>query len=147
MFEQVFENMRAATESSIKLQQELLNRWVGVWSGVPAVPGDAAEKFQQAQKKWLQFSTDLVKRQRETLEAQFRAGLKNIEEAFQLAQTEDAEELRAKTIEFWQKSIDCMRQAYEAQMRDFQAAAAKWTELILKGGTARKESGKVPASV
>jgi len=32
---------------------------------------------------------------------------------------------------------------YEAQMRDFQAAVTKWTELVLKGGI-EGESGKIP---
>ncbi len=142
MFEQVFENLRLATESSIHLQQELFKKWVGVWSGVPTGPAGGGEKVQKAQKKWTEFIADLVKKERETLEAQFSAGLKNIEEAFHLAETQKPEELRAKTIELWQKSIDCMRQTYEAQMRDFQAAVMKWTELVVKGF--EREGGKHP---
>jgi hypothetical protein len=134
MFEQVFENMRLATESSIQLQQEMFKKWVGAWSGVPVAPDGGADKLKQAQEKWMEFTTDLVKKERETLESQFSAGLKCIEEAFHLAEAKEPRELRAKTIELWQQSIDCMRQAYEVQMRDFQAAVAKWTELTLKGG-------------
>jgi hypothetical protein len=134
MFEQVFENMRLATESNITLQQELFKKWVGVWSGLPVAPNGAADKLQKAQKQWLEFIADLVKRERETLETQFSAGLKNIEDAFRLAEAKEPTELRAKTIELWQKSIDCMRQTYEAQMRDLQAVVSKWTELVLKGG-------------
>jgi len=33
----------------------------------------------------------------------------------------------------WQKAFDGQRQLYEAQLRDFQAAVAKWTELATKG--------------
>ena len=36
-------------------------------------------------------------------------------------------------MELWQKSIDCLRQTCEAQLRDFQMAAAKWTEFMMKG--------------
>jgi hypothetical protein len=134
MFEQVFENLRLATESGMHVQQELFKKWVGVWSGVPvATPSGGGEKVLKAQKKWAEFIAELVKKQRETLETQFSAGLKNIEEAFHLAETQKPEELRARTIELWQKSIDCMRQTYEAQMRDFQAAVVKWTELMVKG--------------
>jgi hypothetical protein len=145
MFEQVFENLRSATASSVQLQLDLFKKWVGVWSGLPVAPSGAADKLQLAQKKWLDFVNELVKKERETLEAQFSAGLKNIEEAFRLAEAKEPKELRARTIELWQKSIDCMRQAYEAQMRDFQAAVAKWTELVLKGGV-EAENGKVPAT-
>ena len=143
MFEQAFENVRLATESTIHLQQELFNKWISVWSGLPVAPNGAAERLQRAQKQWLEFVGDLVKKERQTLEFQFSAGLKNIEEAFQLAEAKDPNELRTRTIEFWQKSIDCLRQVYEAQIRDFQAAAVRWTELVLKGPEVRK-AGKVP---
>src|SRR6266542_1194499 len=126
MFEQVFENLRLATESSIHLQQELFKKWVGVWSGVPAAPHSGGDQILKAQKKWTEFIADLVKKERETLEAQFSAGLKNIEEAFRLVEAKQPEELRTKTIELWQKSIDCLRQTYEAQIRHFQAAVVKW---------------------
>jgi hypothetical protein len=143
MFEQAFANVRQATESSIHLQQELFNKWIGIWSGVPVVPYGGSEKVQKVQKQWLSFVGDLVKKQRETLETQFSAGLKNIEAAFQLAEIKDPKELRTRTIEFWQKSIDCLRQMYEAQIRDCQYAAVKWTELVLKGVPEIKE-GKEP---
>ena len=132
MFEKVFENLQLATEASIQMQQEFFKKWVSVWLDMPAAP-HGGEKIVKAQKQWTEFITDLVKKERETLEVQFSAGLKNIEEAFRLADSQKPEELRAKTIELWQKSIDCMRQTYEAQIRDFQAAVVKWTELTVKG--------------
>jgi hypothetical protein len=132
MFEQVFDNLRTATESGMKMQQELFKKWVGAWPGVGTPPG-GGEKIVKAQKQWTEFIADLIRKQRETLEAQFSAGLKSIEEAFRLAEAQKPEELRERTIELWQKSIDTMRQTYEAQMRDFQAAVTKWTELVMKG--------------
>lgn len=144
MFEQAFENVRLATESTIHLQQEMFNKWVGVFAGLPVAPSAGTARLQRAQKQWLEFVGDLVKRERETLETQFSAGLKNIEDAFRLTEIKDPKELRAKTIEFWQKSIDCMWQMYEAQIRDFQAAAVKWTELVLKGIPDGPPAAKVP---
>jgi len=143
MFEQVIENLNLVRDSSIKLQQELFKKWVGAWASPWVGPNGGGDKVQQAQKKWHAFTADLVKKEREKLEAQFSAGLKNIEEAFHLAEVKEPEELRTKTIELWQRSIECMRQMYEAQMRDFQAAVTKWTELVLKGGI-EGESGKIP---
>ena len=133
MFEQAMSNLKEATEGSIQLQQDMFKKWVGVWSGMPTTPSTCGEKSLKAQKKWAEFVAELIKKHRETLETQFSAGLKNIEEAFRLAENQKPEELRAKTIELWQKSIDCMRQTYEAQMRDFQAAVMQWTELVVKG--------------
>lgn len=132
MFEQVFENLRKATDSTIQMQQELFKKWVSHWPTMPAATPTYGEPL-KFQKKFLEVMGDLIKKQRETLEAQFSAGLKNIEEAFHLAEAKDPEELRAKTIELWQKSFECLRQTYEAQVREFQTAATKWTELYMKG--------------
>jgi hypothetical protein len=133
MFEQVFENLRTATESSIQMQSELFKKWMATWPGVPVPPNGGCDPFMKSQKKWAEFVAEVVKKQREALETHFSAGLKNIEETFHLAEVKDPEELRAKTIELWQKSFECLRQLYEAQLRDFQTTVVKWTELVMKG--------------
>jgi hypothetical protein len=133
MFEQVFDNLRTVTEANMHMQQEMMRKWVGMWPGIPSMPNGGADQFMKFQKKWVEFMAELVKKQREVMEAQFSAGMKNIEEAFRLAEVKNPEELRARTIELWQKIFESMRQAYEAQLRDFQAAAVKWAELMMKG--------------
>jgi hypothetical protein len=132
MFDQVLESLRKASNSAIEMQQEMFKKWVGLWPGLPAVPPGFGDP-QKFQKKWVEIGGELAKKQRETLEAQFRAAMQNIEEVFHLAEVKNPEELRAKTIELWQKTFDCLKQTYESQMRDFQAAGAKWTELTMKG--------------
>ena len=134
MFELVYENLRAATDASIRLQQELLRKWASLWPAAPA-PGGGGEQLLASHKRWAAFLAEQAAKQRETLEAQFSAGLKNIEEAFRLAEAKGPEELHAKTVELWQKSFDCLRKTYEAQVHDFQAAVAKWAELMTKGAT------------
>jgi len=132
MFDQVFESLRKATESSVAMQQELFKKWIAMWPGLPAsaFPFGEPQKFQ---KKWVEIVGDLLKKRNETLEAQFKAGLRNIEEAFRLAEAKDPEELRTKTIELWQKTFECLRQTSEAQVRDFQNAVAKCADLMTKG--------------
>jgi hypothetical protein len=132
MFEQVFENLRKATDSTIQTQQELFQKWLGLWPAMPPSAPTFGEPL-KFQKKWMEALGEIIKKQRESLEAQFAAGLKNIEEAFHLADAKNPEELRAKTIELWQKSFECLRQMFETQVRDFQTAIAKWTELYTKG--------------
>jgi hypothetical protein len=133
MFEQVIENLRMATEASMHRQQEAFKKWVTLWPGMPAPANGMGEKMVKFQKQWAEFVTGLVKKQRETMEAQFSAGMKTIEEAFKLGEVMAPEELRAKTVELWQKSFDCLRQVCEAQMRDFQDAMVKFTEMMVKG--------------
>jgi hypothetical protein len=132
MFEQVFDSLKTATEANLHMQQELFKKWFTMWPGVPAFPAPGAEPFNKFQKKWIDFVSEIVKKQRETMEAQFSVGMKYIEEAFRLNEVKDPEELRAKTIELWQKAFEVLRQVYETQMRDFQAAAVKWTEMVMK---------------
>ena len=133
MFELVFDSLKKATEVSLQMQQEAFKRWVGVWPGLPAGPGLIPEQAKNFQKKWAEFYEEILKKQRETLAAQFQAGLQHIEEAFRLAETKDPAELRTKTIELWQKVFETLHQSFEAQVRDMQTIAGRWTELASKG--------------
>jgi len=136
MFEQAFENLRRATESTIQAQQEMFRKWASLWPGVSPYTPAWGEQVQKFQKKWSEAVAELLKKRHESLEAQFNAGLKNIEETFHLADAKDPEELRAKTLELWRKSFDYIRTTSEAQLKDFQAAVEKWTELVTKNAAA-----------
>jgi hypothetical protein len=133
MFDQVLENLRKATESTVQMQHEMFRKWAGLWPGMPVTQPVWGEPVQKFQKKWAETVAALVKKQNESLETQFKAGLQSLEAAFRVAEAKDAEELRVKTLELWQKSFECLRQVYEAQTRDFQEAMTKWTELMMKG--------------
>ena len=57
----------------------------------------------------------------------------NLEASFKLAEAKEFEELRTKTMELWRKSLDCLKQTFDAQVGEFQAAADEWSELFGKG--------------
>ena len=135
MFQDVFENLRKASDSTIQTQQELFKKWASLWPGVPASPTAWGGPVQKLQKPWVEIVNDLVKKQREVLETHFNAGLRNIEEASPLVEVKNPEELRTKTIELWQKSFDCLRQTYEAQLHELQTAVSRWAALMTKGTT------------
>lgn len=132
MFDPLFDSMRKATETTIHMQQEMFKKWLALWPGV-ATPPLQPEQFQQFQKRWAETVNDLIKQRRESTEAIFKAGLENIEMTFKLGEVKGVEELRAKTAELWQKYFDCLRQAYEVQVRDFQTGMVRWGELMMKG--------------
>ena len=132
MFDKVFESLHKAADSALGMQQELFKKWLGLWPGMATAPAGFGEPM-KFQKKWVEVVGDMIKTERESLEAQFSTGLRNIEEAFRLAEAKDPQELRAKTVELWRKTFECLRQTYETQLRDFQAAVTKWTELVMKG--------------
>ena len=58
--------------------------------------------------------------------------MKALEEAFQLGEAKDTDELRKKTEELWHKSFDTLKEVTEAQMKDFQEAVTKWIEMATK---------------
>jgi hypothetical protein len=88
------------------------------------------EQIQWFQKWWVQTVRELLRGQRETVEAQFEASQQYIEKAFQIGEARSAEEVRARTLELWQKGFETVRQVSEAQARDFTVAIKKWGELI-----------------
>jgi hypothetical protein len=129
MFDKVFENFRKATEATVHLQQEMFKTWLNLWPGVPESSPTFEEQVQQFQKKWAEIVGDLLKKQRELTGAHFKAGLQNIEKAFQIRDAKSPEELRAKSIELWKKCFDDLRQVFETQLHGFEAAIEKWAEL------------------
>ena len=132
MFDQVFDNLRKNTEAVIQVQQDLFKTWTNFWPAVPASPAVWGEPLKYP-KKWAEIAGELFQKQSVSLEAQFSAGLHTLGEAFHLFEAKDPEELRVKTIELCKKTFDCLRQVYQAQVRDFQAATAKWTEVMGEG--------------
>jgi hypothetical protein len=130
MFNQVVDNFRQATEGTVQLQQEIFKKWLNLWpgtsSGAPSWP-DQARDFQ---KKWVETVGDLLKKQREVTETHFKAGIENIEKAFQVAEAKTPGEIRAKSIELWQQCFDNLRKVYEAQLRGVEVVMEKWSGFI-----------------
>ena len=121
MYDVVFENLRKSTESAIQVQQEMFRTWGNFWGGGPA-------QVQSIQKKWADTFGDLLRKQKETLEAQYNGGLKIIEQALTIHTTKELEELRAKLIGEWKKNLEVQRQVAEAQMQALLTAQAKWVK-------------------
>ncbi len=130
MFDQMFENLRKATETTVQMQQEAFKKWVSLWPGNPPTPPAWGPQFQQFQKKWAEAINDLLKRQYEAIETQFKAGVENIEKTFKVGEAKNVEEMRGKFLELWKKCFESFHQVYAAQLRDFQVAMEKWAELM-----------------
>jgi hypothetical protein len=132
MFASAFDGFQKATEANLQFQQEMYKKWVSLWPGVPAYQNVPAEQVQKFQKKWGEFVSDLIKQQGEFIDAQFKQGVQSVEKFFQFGEIKSPEELRTKFLEVWQQCFESLRQAYEAQIKDFQKATGKWFDLVTK---------------
>src|SRR5512147_1657459 len=136
MFEQILDTYRKAAESTLKLQQEMLRSWTQQEPQTFALPTSGtvgAEEVHTAQKKWAETITDMLNKHRETLDAQYRAGIRTIEDAFRVAEAKDPEQFRKLTEELLRQTFDSMKTVIESQMLDLQTVTQKGLEDVTKG--------------
>jgi hypothetical protein len=143
MFDQILENYRKATEASLQFQQLMMRNWGQQWPAtfgvsMPASPGSWPEQFHKTQKQMAETITDMLNKHRETLDAQYRAGIRSIEEAFRVGEAKDPEQFRKLTEELWRHSYECLKSMAESQMRDLQTVTQKWFDLASQGANAVK---------
>jgi hypothetical protein len=140
----IIDSVRKATESSVALQQELFRKWVSFWPGMPVsvIPFD---ELQKVQKKWVEMVCELFQRENNILAVQFKSGFGAIEKLCRLAEAKDAEQLRSKTMELWQKTFDDLWLLSDAQLRGFQNAVAKMAELTPKEHKTAEPFFRAPA--
>jgi len=136
MFDQVFDNFRKATETTLQAQQDLFRQWMSQWPMFPIAPSApnsptvATEQIRTFQRQWTDSVTTLMTKHCEALDAQYRAGIKTIEDALRTTEARSPEEFRKLTEELWRKSFEVLKQTIENQLRDFQVAIEKWSELM-----------------
>ena len=142
MYDQVLDTFRKAAESTMQLQQEMLRNWTQQWTHMPAgmMPSGSAamgmpwvDQIRGLQKTWAAQVTEQMSKHREALDAQYKAGIKTIAEAFKVGEARDPEHYRRLTEELWKQSFETLKTLSETQMKDFQAASEKWFETVSKG--------------
>jgi hypothetical protein len=137
MYDQVLDNFRKATESTMHLQQEMFKNWTQQWFQMPGMTANPAvgmaDQVRGLQKQCTNAASDMLNKHRETLDTQYRAGIRTIDDAFRLGDAKDPDQFRRLAEELWKQSFDCLKTIVESQMRDFQGAAEKWFEVASKG--------------
>jgi hypothetical protein len=143
MYEQVLESMRKATESSLRMQQDVLQQWSALWPGLPGpgLPGLPSaqgvwmDKVLEFRRQWSNAVSDLAHKHRNTVDRQYQAALEALDEALRVGETSNPEEYRKRTDQFCRKALECMREASEAQIKEYQEAMGKLSELVAKVGS------------
>jgi hypothetical protein len=139
-YEQVLDNMRQATESSLKMQRDALHQWAVMWPGFPSLafptPQSAwMEKLRDFHKQWSRTVSDLAHQHRSTLDRQYQAALESLDEALRASESSNPLELRTRSEHFLRKTLEGMREAFEVQLKEYQDAMNRIGELVAKLGT------------
>src|SRR3954469_15074563 len=99
----------------------------GSTSPSAAMPGAAwLEQLSAAQQKWVDTVTEMLTKHRETLDAQYEAGIRTIEDAFKVGEAKDPQQFRRLTEELWKQGFECLNSVVESQVRDVQATMQKF---------------------
>ena len=155
MFDMILENCSKAVESTLRLQQEMLRNWTMQWppfgtqvfefpftgtsTSASATPTAAwLEQLSTAQTKWAEAVTDMLKRHQETLDEEYRAGIRAIDDAFRVGETRDPEQFRRLSEELWRRNIEVLKTAVASQMHDVQSVMQKWYEAARSGAEGTK---------
>jgi len=155
MVDMILENYSKAVESTLRLQQEMLRNWTMQWSpfGTPvselpltgtstsASDTPAAARLEQlstAQRKWAEAVTDMLKRHEETLDEQYRAGIRAIDDAFRVGEARNPEQFQRLSEELWRRNCEVLNTAVASQMHDIQSVMQKWYEAARLGAAGTK---------
>jgi hypothetical protein len=134
VFEELFQNIRKAAEANLKMQQEVLSQWSILWPGMPLPQSAWISQIQSVRKQWLETVSGLARKHREVVDRQYDAAIESLDAALHVSDADTPEELRRRTEQFCRKTLDCMREITETQIREFQEAVTKWTDLFAKAG-------------
>jgi hypothetical protein len=131
MFEQIFDSVRKASESSVQLQQEMMKQWTQHWMAMPAqATGGTTDWGRGFQKRWAELSLEILKRQRESLDAAYASGIQLIEQSFRVSEAKSAEDYRQTIEDLWRKMFESFKDRSESQFRDFQKWSEKSAEIV-----------------
>jgi hypothetical protein len=125
MLDQFMEGFRKASESTLQAQQDMFKYWTQQWTNMPSMGTAASSEWGRGlPQRWRDLAIDALNKQREALDANFRAGIEVIEHTFRMSEARSAEDLRRTAEELWRKLFDTVKAQYESQFEEFH----KWTE-------------------
>jgi hypothetical protein len=130
MFDQLFDNFRKASESSLQAQQEMFKQWMQQWPALPkGGTGGSAEWSSNLQKRWLESMKETLNRHREVLDTTYRSGIQVIEQTFRVSDAKSPDEYQRLVQDLWRKLSETFREQSEAQVREFQKASERWLDV------------------
>src|SRR6185312_4207951 len=136
MSDQMFDTFRKASESWLKMQQDLFQ--TGGPSSFfmpPQGSGLSPDWARNAQKRCLNLATEMLERQRESLDALFRSTINLLQQTSQISESKSPEDYRRATEDLWRKWFESVKSHSETQFRDVQTFAGKSLEIVQSAQT------------
>jgi hypothetical protein len=131
MSDQVFDTFRKASESWLKMQQDLFqNSAPSSLFGTPQGAGVAPDWARNVQKRYLDLATEILERQRESIDALFKSSINLLQQTSQISEAKSSEDYRRATEDLWRKWFESVKSHSETQLRDVQTFAGKSIEIV-----------------
>ncbi len=131
MLDDVFQNIRRAAETNLKMHQEIFHQWSHMWP-FPTPQSVWFDRMRDFQKQFAGTLSDLVRKHREVMDRQYEAAIESLDAALRVAEATNPEEYRRRTEQLCRKTLDCLREISESHLSEFQDAVMKCTELATK---------------
>ncbi len=124
----VMKNIRNAAETHLKMQREMFQTWLTLWPQLPGSQSAWFDKVQEFQKQWTSTVSELARKHREVMDRQYQSALESLEEGLRVVESKNPEEFRKRSEQLCRKTLNCLREISEAQIKEFQEAVVKWGE-------------------
>jgi len=134
VLEEAFQNVRKVAEANLKMQQDILSQCSSMWPGMPTPQSAWLNQMQQFRTKLVDTISALARKHGEAVDRQYKAAVESLDAALNISDATTPEEFRRKSEQLCRKSLDCIREVAETQVREFQDAVTKWTDLLAKAG-------------
>lgn len=132
MYEQVFENFRKMAETGLQMQQDLFRQWTSAMTGPAVSQGAYVQQRSKLIKDWSAGVTELMNKHRVMLDSQYQQGIKAFEDGFKVADAKDPVEFRQKCEEYFRRSFDVVKDAFDNHVQQSKACVEKAMELSAK---------------
>ena len=131
MSDQMFDTFRKASESWMKMQQDLFQTGApSSFFSMPQGAGLSPDWARNAQKRCLNLATEILERQRESLDALFKSTINLLQQTSQISEAKSPEDYRRATEDLWRKWFESVKSHSETQFRDVQTFAGKSLDIV-----------------
>src|SRR5215469_820484 len=103
MFNQMYEDLSKASESSFQLQQEMLRVWTQQLVSAPQSLGVSAEFARNLERRWIELAIEMLNRNKTILESSYASGIQVIEQTLRLSEAKSSDDYQRMFETLWQQ--------------------------------------------